>query len=114
MRLYTACVLTGMNYHLVAIPAEVPISIASTDFDPVQMRKLFDVGLSTIASKPCWRSTPPGLERGEGVSLRAGTQLTRTGSEPVTVKVPQVHVGPLMYRPQADRATPAGPGALEK
>ncbi len=114
MRLYTACVLTGMNYHLVAIPAEVPITIASTDFDPVQMRKLFDVGLTTIASTPCWRSTPPGLERGEGVSLRAGTSLTRTGSEPVTAKVPQVHVGPLIYRPQADRATPAGPGAIEK
>jgi predicted acylesterase/phospholipase RssA len=114
MRLYTACVLTGMNYHLVAIPAEVPITIASTDFDPVQMSKLFDVGLKTIAASPCWRSTPPGLERGEGVSLRAGTQLTRTGNDIVTPKAVERRAGPLLYHPAAGRATTATPGSSEK
>ena len=79
--LYTASVLTGMNYHVTAVPGDVRITSASTDFDPADMRKLFDAGLGQVAAGTVWRSTPPGLERGEGVSQRAGVDLTRVPSD---------------------------------
>lgn len=76
-KLYLASILTGMNYRLAAIPAEFPTMVSSTDFDPVEMTKLFEEGVRRAKAGTAWRATPPGLEKGEGVSQRQGVQLVR-------------------------------------
>ncbi len=84
MRLYTACVLTGMRYHLAAMPADFAAPTSSTDFNPVDMKRMFDLGAVTAKDGTAWRATPPGLERGEGTFPRQGTDLVRSGPPPVT------------------------------
>jgi predicted acylesterase/phospholipase RssA len=82
MKLYTACVLTGMNYQLSAIPPEFVVPASSTDFDPVEMTRMFEEGRKQVPAGTAWRTTPPGYAPGEGVSLRSGTVLTRVANGP--------------------------------
>ena len=84
MRLYTACVLTGMRYHLAAIPPEFAAPTSSTDFNPADMKRMFDLGAATAKDATAWRDTPPGLGAGEGSFPRQGTDLVR--SAPVAAK----------------------------
>ncbi len=78
MRLYTACVLTGMRYHLAAIPPEFVAPTSSTDFNPADMKRMFDLGATTAKDATAWRATPPGLGAGEGSFPRQGTDLVRS------------------------------------
>jgi predicted patatin/cPLA2 family phospholipase len=94
--LYTYAILTGMNYRVSAIPPEMPIAKSATDFNPVEMGRLFNAGwvlgkegafkMITVTNPKtgkrepaptlagtAWRDTPPGLEPGE--ELRARTSL---------------------------------------
>ena len=82
MKLYTACVLTGMNYRLSAMPPEFKAPASSTDFDPDEMTRMFEEGRRQVLAGTAWRMTPPGQEPGEGVSLRSGTVLTRVPNGP--------------------------------
>lgn len=94
LKLYTACLLTGMNYHIGAILPDVQVPFASTDFKPEQMSSLFDQGVKWATTGPGWRTTPPGLEAGEGAFLRAGTNLTRVPLDPAPPPIapgPQPH-----------------------
>ena len=84
LRLYTACVLTGMRYHLAAIPADFQAPTSSTDFNPADMKRMFDLGAVTTRDGTAWRATPPGLGRGEGSFPRQGTELVRTAPPAVT------------------------------
>jgi hypothetical protein len=77
LKLYTACILTGMNYRLSAIPAEFDAPESSTDFSPEVTRKMFDEGYRQAVGSTAWRMTPPGLERGEGALYRSGVNLTQ-------------------------------------
>jgi len=77
LKLYMACILTGMNYSMTAIPGDFPAPSTSTDFDPVEMTKMFNEGSARALVGTAWRNTPPGLERGEGTMIRVGTTLTR-------------------------------------
>ncbi len=107
--LYTASVLTGMNYHVAAVPAAVPVPFASTDFDPVEMVKLYQVGLRQVADGTVWRRTPPGLEKGEGVSQRAGVNLTRVpGDNPPPLSGPRTDPAPLLQSITPGFALPGG------
>jgi predicted acylesterase/phospholipase RssA len=76
-KLYLASVLTGMNYRVAAIPPAFRTMVSSTDFDPAEMTKLFDEGVRQALAGTAWRATPPGLEKGEGVTQRQGVQLVR-------------------------------------
>ena len=112
MRLYTACVLTGMNYRMTAIPMDMPIPFASTDFDPVEMSKLFHEGIRQATSANPWRVSPPGLERGEGVSQRSGTILTRLAGE----KTPLTETPgtPVLWPPTSAQGIPVRRDTLSK
>jgi hypothetical protein len=77
MRLYTACVLTGMRYHLAAIPPDFQAPTSSTDFNPADMKRMFDLGAATAKDGTAGRATPPGLGAGEGAFPRQGTELVR-------------------------------------
>ncbi len=96
-RLYLLSVLTGMNYYFTAIPADFKTTSTSTNFDPVEMQKLYDEGfrlgsegvVKTKAGKgkpadlgPAWKSLPPGLEPGDEVRSRTGVRLTVQAKSP--------------------------------
>lgn len=78
-KLFMLSVLTGMNYNMTAIPKDLPVTTDSTDFDPVQMTRMFEAGADWARTNRKWRQTPPGYEPGEGAKYRAGTTLTDTG-----------------------------------
>ncbi|MCE9563153.1 MAG: patatin-like phospholipase family protein [Planctomycetes bacterium] len=77
-RLWTYCVLNGMNYNLTAIPAEYPPLGSSGEFDPKVMTALFKQGQSVICSANAWRTTPPVTDaaHGELPQVRWGRDLT--------------------------------------
>jgi hypothetical protein len=78
-KLFLLSCMTGMNYNVSVIPTEVHSPLASTDFNPQEMSRLFQAGVQWSASGLKWRITPPGTEPGEGAKYRAGTALTDTG-----------------------------------
>jgi predicted acylesterase/phospholipase RssA len=81
-KLFLLSTMTGMNYNVSVIPRDVPAPESSTEFDPVQMSRLFEEGRAWAMSGPRWRITPPGYEPGEGAKFRAGRVLTDVGQPP--------------------------------
>ena len=75
-RLYTICLLTGMDYYLSAIPAGYAAPISSTEFEPVVLTALFEEGRRVIGSADPWRALPPGVGPGEATLSRSATCLT--------------------------------------
>jgi hypothetical protein len=75
-RLYTVCLLTGMDYYLSAIPCDYPVPTSSAEFKPIEMAALFEAGRGVISSKSPWRTLPPGVAPGESTLARAGPILT--------------------------------------
>jgi predicted acylesterase/phospholipase RssA len=75
-RLYTLCLLSGMDYYLSAIPPEFNGTTSSAEFKPAAMTALFDEGRRVMHSEKPWRTLPPGFGPGESVLTRAGTELT--------------------------------------
>lgn len=74
-RLYNYCILTGMNYHMSAIPQELEVTNQATNFDPAEAAKMFDAGYRAVMDKKVWRTAPPGLVPGEGPRARSGLRL---------------------------------------
>jgi hypothetical protein len=75
-RLYSLCALSGMRFHLLAVPADYhgePPSIAN--LYPKEARQLFETGYHLGSSGPCWRFTPPGAEPGEETPPRDGREI---------------------------------------
>jgi hypothetical protein len=65
-RLYSLCALSGMQFHLLAMPQELPRKpMALRELFPTDAPKLFALGHEMGASGPRWRLTPPGAEPGE-------------------------------------------------
>jgi len=87
-KLFLLSALTGMNYHVAAIPKDLPITTDSTDFDPAQMSLMFETGAEWARTNPKWRQTPPGYEPGEGAKYRSGTVLTDTGGRTLVGAAP--------------------------
>jgi hypothetical protein len=76
-RLFLISMLTGLNFHMTAIPQDFPAPKSSTDFDPVKMQAMFDEGVRQVRNGTVWRRTPPGVEPGELPLERYGTTLTQ-------------------------------------
>jgi predicted acylesterase/phospholipase RssA len=77
IKLYTNCMVAGMNYNLASVPPSFTVAIDSTTFDPAMMSQLFECGRQQAASGTAWRNSPPGTLDGEILSQRSGTRLTR-------------------------------------
>jgi len=75
-RLYTVCLLTGMDYYISAIPPDYAMTFSSTEFKSAAMIALYEEGRRVIHSDKQWRTAPPGFGPGEGVLTRSGTDLT--------------------------------------
>jgi hypothetical protein len=74
VRLYTLSHLTGMRFHLLALAADVPVSASSLEFEPAEMRRLFDAGYCD-GLRQSWRTTPPESAPQEQVIPRKGTDF---------------------------------------
>jgi hypothetical protein len=88
-RIWTLSNLTGMNFHLLAIPEGFPAPSSATDFDPKKMKSLFDEGVRTVQNPKGWRTTPPGIGQGETVQVRDGTRLNYETRGPAPKKMPK-------------------------
>lgn len=76
VKLYMLSLLSGMKYHLAAVPADFDAPISGADFDPDTMNRLFDEGRRQVLCGTAWRQTPPGVAGGEELLQRGGTSLT--------------------------------------
>ncbi|HVL15695.1 MAG TPA: patatin-like phospholipase family protein, partial [Gemmata sp.] len=94
-RLFTVSMLTGMNYHLAAIPADFDAPTSATDFDPAKMRRMFDEGRRQVLAGTAWQAGPPGLGKEATCVVRAGTSLVAGGGGPAVVS-PGVAGFPVM------------------
>lgn len=65
LNLYAFCGVSGMKFHMIAIPEDVPAPANSMTFDPKEMRRLFALGYQAAMNDIPWRLTPPGAEPGE-------------------------------------------------
>lgn len=92
-KLFMLSAVTGMNYNLSVIPADLDSPLESTTFSPGEMSRLFNAGCQWAAQGPRWRVTPPGYEPGEGAKFRSGPVLTdarfRPGLAPPMNPIPQ-------------------------
>jgi len=99
-RMYTYCLLTGMNMRVAAIPDDEKVPAKSTEIDPVEATAMFESGFrygkigditrtvprTTPAGAKveteetregtAWRDLPPGLKNGENQGARTGRKLT--------------------------------------
>ena len=89
-RLFNYTLLTGMNLYISAIPGTMEVTTNATDFDPVEMTKMFHAGFQNAVRGlrvmgpdgkptlgPAWQNIPPGLngKAGEEDYTRSGTRL---------------------------------------
>jgi hypothetical protein len=75
-RLYSFCAVSGMQFHLLALPQEVPEEpLSFGNMFPKDARPLFETGYQMGANGPPWRLTPPGSEPGEEVVPRDDTLI---------------------------------------
>ncbi len=85
VRLFTLTMLTGMNYHMAAIPADFQVTSSSTAFDPVEMTRMFEEGARLARDGKAFGSTPPGGSPGDELRSRTGVRLgvqKAEGAEP--------------------------------
>jgi hypothetical protein len=110
-RMYTLCLLNGMDLHISAIPAGAATPPNSTDFKPAEMTALFEEGRRVVHSPEAWRATPPGAlyEEGETVQCRAGRFLTYQQRGPVLpIRGPRNRLIPP-FVPRTDQGIPIVP-----
>jgi len=74
-RIYSLCLLSGMGYHMAALPEDFNISGASMAFDPDEMKRLYEAGYAAASAGRAWRDTPPGAEPQEQIRPRGGVQF---------------------------------------
>lgn len=77
VKLYTTCMIAGMNYHLAAIPEDFPAPTDATEFEPATMKRLFDEGYRQAITGTAWRNSPPGTQPRESLAQRSSIRLTR-------------------------------------
>ena len=109
LRIYTGCILAGMDFHLTAIPEGFDAPKSAAEFNAEPMTRMYNEGYKIAMSGKAWRSTAPGAEPGETVRERSSTVLTeqKRGPQVDTQQRPGMGTpGPLPI--------PAVPGAIEK
>lgn len=74
-RIYTLTLLNGMDFHVTAIPQELPIGDDSLSFDKKEMQRLYDYGYRLAAASQAWTDTPPVLDASQQSIPRAGTNF---------------------------------------
>lgn len=75
IRIYTLTLLTGMEFHVAAIPQEMPLGEDSLSFDPKEMKRLYDYGYRLAAASQAWSDVPPVLDASQHSIPRSGTHF---------------------------------------
>jgi len=71
-RLFTGSLVSGIKYHVAAVPQEFAINSDSTSFGATEIRQLYEEGLRVGRLPNPWRTLPPGSETGEQATARPG------------------------------------------
>jgi hypothetical protein len=79
IRIYTAALLTWMDYRFTALRQDYPADNRSLSFEPEDLRALFDEGYRVGLTGEGWRSDPPGFRPEEQVVPRSGTEFRAPG-----------------------------------
>jgi hypothetical protein len=75
-RLYSLCAVSGMRFHMIAVPPDVPCPAPSVfNLYPTDAKELFEKGHQAGAGGPCWRLSPPGAAPGEEAVPRDGSEI---------------------------------------
>jgi predicted acylesterase/phospholipase RssA len=74
-RIFYQALLCGMDFHLIAVPQDLPLNPDSLSFDPHELRRLYDIGREMGQTRKGWRVTPPGAEIPEQTIPRTGTKF---------------------------------------
>lgn len=77
-RLYLISMITGMNYQLCSMPADFPAPASSAAFEQNSMIAMYNEGFRLASSGQSWRKSPPGVDAGESMLNRSGTDLTHS------------------------------------
>lgn len=85
IRIYTLTLLTGMEFHVAAIPQEMPLGEDSLSFDPKEMKRLYDCGYRLAAASQAWSDVPPVLDASQQSIPRSGTHFLAPNE---TVEIP--------------------------
>jgi hypothetical protein len=72
-RIYTLCRVSGMHFHMTAIPQVLVSPPQSMTFDPEGQKAMYAAGYEFGLAGGPWRTTPPGYLPGEAMTPRAGT-----------------------------------------
>ncbi len=73
---FSATMLLGMNYYMSSIPQDFPAPLSSTEFEPVEMMKMFHEGYRLTLERKVWRTTPVMLDRDVLMRQRTSVFLT--------------------------------------
>lgn len=79
-RIYSLCLLSGMQFNVAAVPEDFETSGNAMDFDPAEMKRLYEAGYAAATGGRLWRDTPPGAEPQEQIKPRGGTQFLAPGA----------------------------------
>jgi hypothetical protein len=106
-RIYTATLLSGMNFYMTSIPTEADIPPSCTEFKIPELAAMFNEGCRLASEDHLWRRTPPGVAPGENANVRTGTCLTYEQRGPLSPP-PRTGRGRTVY-PLTDQGIPAVP-----
>ncbi|HEV3143169.1 MAG TPA: patatin-like phospholipase family protein [Gemmataceae bacterium] len=78
--MFTGSLVSGIKFQMVAVPPEFEVNRDSTSFNPVEVKRLYEEGLSIGRSSNPWRTLPPGPEINEQVVPRTGVRFATPAS----------------------------------
>ncbi len=79
-RINTLCQLSGMRFHLTAIPEDLQIGNDMLSFDKDELQRLYQAGYTASTAGRAWRDTPPDAEPYERNQPRTGNQFLAPGA----------------------------------
>jgi predicted acylesterase/phospholipase RssA len=74
-RLYTLALITGVNYHLAAVPQDFPMDLDALKIDPQQMRRLYEEGYRQGRTGEAWHTRLDNIGLHDDIMPRSGNRL---------------------------------------
>ncbi|VTS06138.1 patatin-like phospholipase family protein [Tuwongella immobilis] len=98
IRMFTLCLITGMNYQVVSLPQHFQDSNNSLEFTPKEMQRLIRLGYEMAVHGRAWNKLPPETSVEERDIPRVGTKLKllRNPGVPYPLTVDDGKPGPAL------------------
>jgi hypothetical protein len=81
-RMFTISLLTGMQFHYLALREDFRDNPDFLSFEPAEMQRLYAEGFRVGLTGEAWRTTPPGTEPQDQAVPRAGTRFVAPPGSP--------------------------------